>query len=76
MVESVADPDWRKGGVYTKYNFGSHTYLHSSIFTTTPRNDGAIAWSSPCHATSILINTICRVEVARNLFYSNELMKV
>ena len=36
MVESVADPDWKKGGVYS---FGLHTYLQSTIFMTTPTND-------------------------------------
>ena len=49
MVEPVAVPDWKKGGVYTIYSFGPHTYLQSTTFMTTPTNDGARARSSPCH---------------------------
>ena len=39
IVESVADPDWEKGGVYTIYSFGSYTYLQPTICMTTPTND-------------------------------------
>ena len=40
MVESVADPDWKKVGVYTIYSFGPYTYLQPTICMTTPTNDG------------------------------------
>ena len=38
-AHSYANPDWKKGGVYTIYSFGPHTYLQSTIFMTIPIND-------------------------------------
>ena len=54
MVESVADQDWKKNGVYTIYSLDPYTYLQSTILMITPTNDGAIARPSPCHAMPLL----------------------
>ena len=36
----MVDPDWKKCAVYTLYSFGLHTYVQSTIFASTPTNDG------------------------------------
>ena len=39
------------------YSFGFHAYLQSTIFTTTPRNDGAIAhatYATPGNKASLI----------------------